>query len=386
VRFLRIIAVTGLASLSAAAANLAGVHDAMAQTPPAESAPPGMPAPDAERVWSVIQNTTSLAVLDEYIRQFGNAPVYGALARARREELAKAAAPAVVQPAVPAKAPRAGVPLTTAQERGLKVKDTFRECADCPELVVVPAGSFTMGSPQGEQGRRSDEGPQHVVTLSRPFAVGRFQVTRDQFAAFVHETGYAAGSACAASEGGKAVERAGLSWRSAGFAQDGSHPVVCVTWDEARTYVDWMAKKTGKPYRLLSEAEWEYVARGGGRPRFWFGDDDRDLCRYGNGGTKSLCNDGYDYTAPAGYYPPNAFGLYDMAGNAGQWTADCWHDSYNGAPADGSAWTAGCRENSRVVRGGSWDSAPAGLRAASRTGSAAASNSIGFRVGRMLGP
>jgi hypothetical protein len=138
--------------------------------------------------------------------------------------------------------------------------------------------------------------------------------------------------------------------------------------------VDWLAKKTGKPYRLLSEAEWEYAARGrtspGAYPRFWFGNDEKDLCRYGNfadqkyGVSDAPCNDGYDHTSPAGHYAPNAFGLYDMLGNAWQWTADCHHDSYNGAPADGSAWTTGCSDSYRVVRGGSWHFNPRSLRAA----------------------
>jgi formylglycine-generating enzyme required for sulfatase activity len=177
-------------------------------------------------------------------------------------------------------------PLTAKQERALKPKDSFRECENCPEMVVAPAGSFTMGSPETEEGRFSWEGPQHVVTLSRPFAVGRLHVTVDQFAAFVRDAGYDATSKCRTYEDGKFRERADHSWRNPGFAQDGSHPVVCVSWDDAKAYVDWLAKKTVKPYRLLSEAEWEYAARGrtspGTYPRFWFGNDERDLCRYGN--------------------------------------------------------------------------------------------------------
>src|SRR5262249_31745376 len=151
--------------------------------------------------------------------------------------------------------PRSGGPLTAAQERGLKAKDAFRECADCPEMVVVPAGAFTMGSLGGGEDRDKNGGPQHGVAMSKPFSVGKFHVTVDQFSAFVGETGYAASSKCWTFEGGKSEERAGRSWRNPGFVQEGSHPVVCVTWEDAKAYVDWLAKKTGKLYRLLSESE-----------------------------------------------------------------------------------------------------------------------------------
>jgi formylglycine-generating enzyme len=172
--------------------------------------------------------------------------------------------------------------------------------------------------------------------------------------------------------------------------------VVCVSWDDANAYANWLAKETGKPYRLLSEAEWEYAARGrtspGAYPRFWFGDNETDLCRYGNGWDQAAgtggapCNDGYHYTSPAGHYEPNDFGLYDMFGNAWQWTADCYHDSYNGAPADGSAWTIGNCSGGRVVRGGSWDLDPRFLRAAYRGRFTAEDNLSGFRLARTLTP
>ncbi len=290
-------------------------------------------------------------------------------------------------------------PLTAAQERGLKASDTFRECENCPEMVVVPAGAFTMGSPETEQGRWNDEGPQHVVTLGKAFAVGKWHVTVDQFAAFVQETGYA-GTKCYK---WPSLNRDG-SWRDPGFAQDGSHPVVCVRWADAQAYAGWMAKKTGKPYRLLSEAEFEYAARGrtspGAYPRFWFGNDEREFCQNGNGAdqkardsiaaaktwTVAPCNDGYAYTSPAGHYAPNAFGLYDMAGNAWQWTADCYHDSYNGAPADGSAWISGACNNAHVARGGSWDDNPRSLRAAHRGSSTDGNDFVGFRLARTLTP
>jgi formylglycine-generating enzyme required for sulfatase activity len=289
-------------------------------------------------------------------------------------------------------AAQCAAPLTAAQERALKPKDAFRECKDCPEMVVVPAGSFTMGSPAGEGGRYDDEGPQHVVTISKPFAVGKMHVTVDQFAAFIRETAYAAGTTCYK---WPSLDRDG-SWRDPGFVQEGSHPVVCISWDDAKAYLDWLAKKTGKPYRLLSEAEWEYVARGrttaGSYPRFWFGDNESDLCRYGNFGDQTYgdrdapCNDGYAYTSPAGHYEPNAFGLYDMFGNAWQWTEDCGHSNYNGAPTDGSAWTTGCSESGRMIRGGAWLSRARYLRATVRNWNTEDLNDGGFRVARTLTP
>jgi formylglycine-generating enzyme required for sulfatase activity len=288
-------------------------------------------------------------------------------------------------------------PLAPERERALKPKDSFKECADCPEMVVVPAGSFTMGSPGGEKDRSSDEGPQHTVTIGRQFAVGKLHVTVDQFGAFVKESGYQTSTTCAKWLSGNSDG----SWRYPGFVQEGSHPVVCVSWDDADAYATWLTKKTGKPYRLQSEAEWEYAARGrtspGAYPRFWFGNDEKDLCRYGNVADQRArdekvlswgvaCNDGYAHTSPAGHYEPNAFGLYDMVGNAWQWTADCYYDSYNGAPVDGAAWTAGNCSYDHVVRGGSSDEFPTYLRAASRSRGTGQNNGIGFRLARTLTP
>jgi formylglycine-generating enzyme required for sulfatase activity len=319
--------------------------------------------------------------------------------------------PAVASAQAPPLAPAAMTPaandlvLSSERERALRPNDSFSECTDCPEMVVVPAGSFTMGSPESDSGLRPaigrDERPQHLVTISRPFAVGRVHVTVDQFAAFVRETGYDAGAWCFDASS----PHADRSWRNPGFAQEGSHPAVCLSWNNARAYVDWLVKKTGKPYRMLTEAEWEYATRGrtspGDYPRFWFGDDEKELCRYGNGAdqktrdsieglegvTAAPCNDGYAYTSPAGHYEPNAFGLYDMFGNARQWTADCWHESYKGAPDDGSAWTTGSCSVGRVVRGGSWHNGPDALRS-TRRGWGSAPNQrydqIGLRVGRTI--
>jgi formylglycine-generating enzyme required for sulfatase activity len=389
------------------------------------ASPAASVADPAAQAWAAVKDANSIAALEAFIRWFGDS-FYADWARPRTVELGKQhtaqivpLVPPVVGPlVVPAAAAgpcggvstvplssRGAAPLSAAEECALKPKDSFRECANCPELVVMPAASFTMGSPESEKDRRNDEGPQHWVTIGKPIAVGKFHVTVDQFAAFVAETGYDAGSKCRTFEDGKVEERSGRSWRNPGFAQSGSHPAVCLSLNDAKAYMDWLARKTGKPYRLLTEAEWEYAARAriepGGYSRYSFGDDENDLCRHGNGAdqmakstvpgasnwTIAPCNDGYAYTSPVGSFAANAFGLYDMQGNARQWTEDCYHDNYAGAPSDGSAWTTeDCSR--RVLRGGSWSVDPRELRAAFRVRGTAVfrSRNDGFRVGRTLIP
>jgi formylglycine-generating enzyme required for sulfatase activity len=174
------------------------------------------------------------------------------------------------------------------------------------------------------------------------------------------------------------------------MAQDGSHPVVCMNWDDAKAYVDWLAKKTGKPYRLLSEAEWEYAARAGTTTPFWWGSSITPSQAnydgtyvYAGGGSKGEYRKG---TVPADSFQPNPWGLYNVYGNAWQLTADCWHDNYEGAPTDGSAWTTGCRNSDPVTRGGSWYAEAKWLRAAARLRVPLPESSIGFRVARTLAP
>jgi formylglycine-generating enzyme required for sulfatase activity len=278
---------------------------------------------------------------------------------------------------------RTAAPLSVSEECSLKPQDAFKECATCPQMVVLPASSFTMGSLSTERGRSDNEGPPHVVNFARPFAIGKFQVTRDEFAAFVNETGYETVSKCRTFERGSWVDETNLSWRNPGFPQTGTHPAVCLNWTDAKAYVAWLSKKTKRTYRLLSEAEFEYAVRGqtdlGIYSRYAFGDDEKDLCRYGNGfdqtatqkitGTSSWsyapCNDGYAYTSPVGSFQPNVFGLYDMVGNVWQWIEDCYVGNYSATPRDGSAMTNGeC--STRIIRGGSWLSVPSLLRAAYR--------------------
>jgi formylglycine-generating enzyme required for sulfatase activity len=293
-------------------------------------------------------------------------------------------------------------PLSAEQEHGLKPRNSFRECADCPEMVVLPSGRFTMGTPPDkDKDIRDTDETAHEVSIDKMFAAGRQHVTVGQFAAFVRETGYAASSKCWTYEGAKSESRDGRSWNQPGLPQGPSHPVVCVSWGDAKAYTDWLASKTHKPYRLLTEAEWEYAARGrtspGVYPRFWFGDaDDKEICAYGNfldrraqdgitwGADRPsqflTCDDGSAYTSPVGRYSkPNAFGLDDMAGNAWQWTADCYDANYIIVPA-------GSCSKGHVARGGGWRSFYKYGRAAQRYERFEAYNYVGFRVARTIGP
>ena len=282
----------------------------------------------------------------------------------------------------------------------MRVGRRFRDCAGCPELVVVREGTYMMGSPSSEEGRGDDEGPVHRVRIGRPFAVGVKEVTRGEFARFVSaKKGHSMGDSCWEWHG-EWKEHSGRSWRKPGFRQTDEHPVVCVSWNDAKAYVEWLSDKTGKAYRLLSEAEWEYVARGGtGTARYW-GEGEAGQCGNANGGDEALkrqdsgwkwkiasCDDGNARTSPVGRYEANGFGLHDVLGNVREWVEDCWNDSYDGAPTDGSAWESGdCSR--RVVRGGSWVNSPRNLRSADRYWNAAGYrySIFGFRVARTLTP
>jgi formylglycine-generating enzyme required for sulfatase activity len=246
----------------------------------------------------------------------------------------------------------------------------FRDCQDkdargaavCPELIQVPAGSVVMGAPDGNRGD-STERPQHKVTLSKPLAVGRYPVTRGEYLACVAD---------------KVCKAPG----NAEFKQDDTHPAVMVNYQDAQSYVGWLSQKTGKHYRLPSEAEWEYVARGGSNTAYPWGDT--------IGVKNSNCGDcGSKWdnfsTSPVGSFKPNGFGLYDVVGNVWQWVADCYHATYQGAPADGSVWgTTGC--NLHPTRGGAWNENSEDSRLSSRRGvfAQARNYDIGIRVVREL--
>lgn len=264
---------------------------------------------------------------------------------------------------------------------------TFRDCDVCPELVVVPGGTFMMGSQPDELKRDDEEDPIHEVSVAS-FAVGKFEVTRGEFTSFVEETGHEAGGSCFVQTGSVGKMDASKSWRSPGFQQTGSDPVVCISWNSAQAYVTWLSQKTGGDYRLPSEPEWEYVARAGTRSPFHFGSTiTSDQANY-NGTHRYGEGDKGVYrgrTLPVGSFPPNAFGLHDVHGNVWEWVEDCWNDSYRGAPQGGSPWLSGnCGR--RVMRGGGWGSHPGNIRSANRTRFILEyrNYNFGFRVARSL--
>jgi formylglycine-generating enzyme required for sulfatase activity len=263
--------------------------------------------------------------------------------------------------------------------------ESFKDCAECPEMVVVPAGRFMMGSSEAEieQIRKIDdwwkenagrEGPLHEVAIPEPFAVGRFAVTFDEWDTAQADADW--------------QRVTGLEPRkpdARGWGR-GNRPVIHVSWDDAQAYAKWLSARTGKTYRLLSEAEWEYAARAGTTSRYWFGDDNSQLGEHAwfsaNSGGK---------THPVGQKTPNSWGLHDVYGNVYEWVEDCWNASYAGKPdrlkASGAALTAGdCSR--RVLRGGSWSNIPRNLRSASRGWSLRGNrdDSNGFRLARTLTP
>ena len=262
-------------------------------------------------------------------------------------------------------APPLGFVPVSALEKGpqWEAGTVFRDCPECPEMVVIPAGEFMMGSPPSGDYRA--ESPVHRVTIAEPFAAGVYEVTFDEWDACVDDGG------CG---GYRPHDYEG--WGR------GIRPVIGVSWEDARAYVDWLSRRTGEDYRLLSEAEWEYAARAGTTTRYHWGDDigrNRANCH------AEMCGDRWEYTAPVGSFAANAFGLHDMHGNVWEWVGDCWNGSYADAPSDGSVWESGdCGR--RVLRGGSWNSNPRNLRAAYRywdhIGDRRSDN--GFRVARTL--
>jgi formylglycine-generating enzyme required for sulfatase activity len=263
-----------------------------------------------------------------------------------------------------------GSVLTAQTERTLNPGETFSECAKtdgdyskyCPQMVVLPAGKFTMGSPATEKDRdENNEGPQHEVTIARSFAVSKFEVTFDQWETCIQYGG---------------CTRVGSPFGG------GKQPAINISWDDAQEYVNWLSRLTGQRYRLLSDAEWEYAARAGSTGPYSFEGDASVLGEYAwyreNSGLS---------THPVGEKKSNAFGLYDVHGNVFEWVEDCHHEGYDGALTDGSAWTTGdCVF--RVVRGGSWGNDPRDLRSAKRHGATAGVkvDALGFRLGRTLLP
>lgn len=251
------------------------------------------------------------------------------------------------------------VPLTVQSEIALKPGDHFKECNHCPEMVDIPPGDFLMGSPEGEPGRSEDEGPRHMVSISRQFAVSKFEVTFEEW--------------------DECTTDGGCEYVPMDVGGRGSLPVINVSWEDAQIYVTWLSKHTGKTYRLLTEAEWEYAARAQTSQRFFFGDDESLLADY------AWFNWNSELRAhPVGTKKPNGFGLFDTSGNVWEWCEDCYKSYYTDESSDGSA--VKFEECSRhVMRGGSFSHVPYGVRPAQRNKAPYSRyKGLGFRVARTL--
>ncbi|WP_149086254.1 formylglycine-generating enzyme family protein [Pseudomonas prosekii] len=254
----------------------------------------------------------------------------------------------------------------------------FKDCKDCPEMVVLPTGTFTMGTPDNEVGREPDEGPLHPVTFAKPLAISRFQVLVGEWDAYLRDTGYVMpdGDTRPGRECKAGVPR---------YERTAKHPAVCMDFPEANAYVEWLSKKSGKTYRLVSESLREYAARAGSSGPFPFPFDEGKEYSIAKHANTYGAADGYNFTAPAGSFPANAFGVYDMHGNIYEWTADCYNENYVGAPSDGSAWLTGdCKV--RRIRGNDWGEAPVFSRSGNRNATYTDTRGdwIGFRVARDL--
>ena len=347
---------------------------------------------EAAEVWDRAKDTKSIALLEAFIGRFKDT-FYAELARERISELKKSQVAATTPPSAPRAPPSVepaaavtpspstgrcdGIEIPVGQNErrcfkpGAGKTEYFKDCPTCPEMVVVPAGSFTMGSPADEPLREHHEA-QVRVSIAAPFAVGRFAVTFDEWD-------------CIADGGCGRYKPNDEGWGR------GKRPVINVNWDDAKAYTAWLSRKTGKTYRLLSEAEREYVTRAGTTTAFWWGTSITPKQAnyngnfvYAGGGSKGEFR---ERTVPVDSFEPNPWGLYNVHGNVWEWTEDCWNDSNTDNPGDGRARTIGyCRR--RMIRGGSWFTGPPGLRSAVRYWDApdGYSNIRGFRLARTLSP
>jgi formylglycine-generating enzyme required for sulfatase activity len=266
----------------------------------------------------------------------------------------------------------AGTDLTKARGLGdaSLALAVIQDAPFAPQLVVIPAGSFVMGSPEDEEGRDEGEGPQHRVTFAAPFALGKYPVTFEEYDHFCVEIGR--------------EQPSDQGWGR------GRRPVINVSWEDAKAYCAWLGDQTGQAYRLPSEAEWEYACRAGTTSPFWTGETiGTEQANYDGNYTYGSGREGEyrEQTTPVDAFAANPWGLHDMHGNVWEWCEDRWHDSYEGAPDEGSAWLQG-KSSGRVVRGGSWYVDPGLLRSAYRFGiePVLRINNLGFRVSRMLTP
>ncbi|AQY66002.1 MULTISPECIES: dihydropyoverdine dehydrogenase [Pseudomonas] len=254
----------------------------------------------------------------------------------------------------------------------------FKDCKDCPEMVVLPAGTFTMGTPDDEVGREPDEGPMHAVTFAKPFAMSRFQITAGEWDSYIRQTGVKI------ADGDTRPGRECIASKPR-YPQSPRQPAVCMDMDDIKHYVAWLSKKTGQPYHMVSEAQREYAARAGSSGPFPFPFDEGKGYSIAEHANTYGPADGYSFSSPAGSYPPNAFGMYDMHGNVYERVADCEHPNYIGAPTDGSAWVEPNCE-SYQIRGNDWGEAPVFSRSGNRNNIYPQTRGdwIGFRVVRDL--
>ena len=283
----------------------------------------------------------------------------------------------------------------------------FRDCPHCPELVWISPGEYQMGSSATETWKDDSEVPQHSVKITYRLAVGTHDVTRGEYAKFVSETNRTNLGGCGLWNVMSYLVEDKWDWNNAiGFhaeKQTDDHPVVCVTLEDAKAYAAWLTKATGKQYRLPSEAEWEFIARGGNNTaRYWGGTRGDQVCKFANVADQTLamatkinmspdrareilamCSDEFIFTSPVGSFPPNVFGIYDAIGDVWEMVTDCWHPNYSSAPADGSSWeSSDC--HSHVIRGAGWETDPDDARITIRAESNPSDrrNTVGFRVVR----
>lgn len=315
------------------------------------------PPPDPAAIaWETIKDTKDAQLVKDYLDQFSEG-IFAALARSRLRSLTEQKVAGVFP--VPPK-------LTIDK---VKPGEELQDCDQCPKLVTVPAGSFTMGSAAGETGRNRNESPQRQVTIARPFAVSKFEISFDEWETCVLEGG------CN-----------GYKPKDSGWGR-GRHPAIHVSWNDAKAYVQWLGQKTGKPYRLLSEAEWEYAARGGTTGAFATGAGITPQQANFDASVATGNRSDATYrgkTVEVGSFTPNPYGLHDMHGNVMEWVEDCWNPDHAGAPGDGSPRGGDCSR--RVLKGGAWYYEAAYLRSAARQSYPAKTrlNVVGFRVARTL--
>lgn len=318
------------------------------------------PAPDPAAIaWETIKKTKDAQLVKDYLDQFSQG-IFAAMARSRLRSL-KGKKEEKVAGIFP-------VPLKLSIDK-VKPGEDLQDCDQCPKMVVVPAGTFMMGSAAGEKWRNKNEGPPRQMTIARPFAASKFEITFDQW------------EACALEGGCNSHKPKDSGWGR------GRRPAIHVSWDDAKAYVEWLRQKTGKPYRLLSEAEWEYAARGGTTGAYATGTAITTLQANYDASTVTGVRKDLAYrgkTVEVGSFTPNPYGLHDMHGNVMEWVEDCWNPDHNSAPDDGSPRGGDCKR--RVLKGGAWYYEAAYLRSAARQSYPAQTrlNVVGFRIARTL--